>query len=96
MPTNNQSLLSLNNCVGVWTLSIVFRAEDDHTSAAAYLEGPDIEIEATGASPRAVGDHDVLSAYADLAAAEVLTHVSHRLAQRALRQVGEADVSNRG
>jgi len=96
MPTNNRSLTSLNNCVGVWTLSIVFRTEDDHTSAAAYLEGPDIEIEATGASPRAVGDRDVLSADADLAAAEVLTHVSNRLAQRALRQVWETNASNLG
>jgi hypothetical protein len=96
MPTNNQSLTSLNNCAGVWTLSIVFRTEDDHTSAAAYLEGPDIEIEATGASPRAVGDHDVLSAKADLAAAEVLNRVSNRLAERALRQVRETKASSRG
>jgi len=96
MPTNNQSLTSINNCVGVWTLSIVFRTEDDHTSAAAYLEGPDIEIEATGASPSAVGDHDVLSAHADLAAAEVLTHVSDRLAERARRQVRETDASGHG
>lgn len=71
----------------VWTVSIVFSEDEDHTRADALLEAAGTEVQGWGRSRRNPRDPDVPAVGEEIAAARALGDLAHHLIERAAHEI---------